>query len=132
MKNSRFLFDTHALLFWNTKDAVSEQFISFFDQQDLKARIVVSSIAFWEIALLIKKGRIEISDLYGWVNELMSHTHIQVLNPSYKEMIDSTYLPDYHKDPFDRVLISQALNRQLVLVTRDDTIKQYDVPVFWN
>ncbi|MCP4753284.1 MAG: type II toxin-antitoxin system VapC family toxin [Proteobacteria bacterium] len=79
----------------------------------------------------MKKEKIEIANTHGWSNELINNTNIQVVDPTCKEMIDSTLLPDYHKDPFDRVLISQASNRQLKLVTKDDRIKRYDVPVFW-
>ncbi|MBU2512197.1 type II toxin-antitoxin system VapC family toxin [bacterium] len=132
MKNELFLFDTHALLFWTNRELVSNEYIDFFDQQDLKANIRVSSITFWEIALLAKKGKIEIEDTYRWSIELVNNTNIQIIDPTYKEMIDSTLLPDHHKDPFDRLLISQTVNRQLKLVTKDESIKQYDVPVFWR
>lgn len=132
MKKERYLFDTHALIFWNTRSTVSEAFIEFFDQQDLKGNVLVSSITFWEIALLVRKGRIEISDVYSWSKQLLANTRVQVIDPSYKEMIDSTHLPDHHQDPFDRLLISQTLNRGLKLVSKDKIISQYDVPVIWK
>jgi len=43
----------------------------------------------------------------------------------------STLLPDYHKDPFDRLLIAQALNSNAVLVTRDKEMSKYAVETFW-
>lgn len=54
----------------------------------------------------------------------------------YKEalrikLIDSTFLPDYHNDPFDRVLIAQANQNNFKLVTIDQIIKKYKVSVFW-
>lgn len=48
MKRDTYLFDTHALLFWNTKIAVSDEFIKFFDKQEQQGHILVSSISFWE------------------------------------------------------------------------------------
>ncbi len=106
-----YLFDTHALVFWNNKETVSEEFINFFDNQVQQGRLYVSSISFWEIALLLKRGKIAISDLHAWKNEILNITNIRLIEPSASEMIDSTLLPDHHKDPFDRLLIVQAQSK---------------------
>lgn len=131
MKRAGYLFDTHALLFWNTKIAVSDAFVKFFDKQDQQGNILVSSISFWEIALLVKKGRIAISDTESWKNEILNNTNMKLIDPTTSEMIDSTLLPDHHNDPFDRLLISQANHHDAFLVTRDVKIRQYDVTPFW-
>jgi PIN domain nuclease of toxin-antitoxin system len=44
------------------------------------------------------------------------NTNIKVINPSVSEMIESTLLPDYHKDPFDRILIAQANQNHLLFI----------------
>lgn len=131
MRKKAYLFDTHSLVFWENKEAVSEDYVKFFDKQDQKGNIYVSSISFWEIALLVKKGRLEIKDIHAWKNELLSNTNIRLIDPSTTELIDSTLLPDHHKDPFDRVLIAQANSKNLLLVTKDQAIQEYDVSVFW-
>ena len=131
MKKRIFLLDTHALIFWNAKVFVSDKFIQFLDAQDQKGTLHVSSVSFWEIALLVKKGRVEISDMHAWKNEILDYTHIRLIDPSTSEMIDSTLLTDHHKDPFDRLLIAQAKNRGMILVTKDRLIEQYRVPTFW-
>lgn len=131
MKRNAYLFDTHALLFWNNREFVSEGFITFFDDQAQKGCVYVSSISFWEIALLVKKGRVSMSDVHAWKNEILSNTDIRLVEPSASEMIYSTLLPDYHKDPFDRLLIAQARQNNLVFVTKDKEIQQYEVEVFW-
>ena len=131
MKKDAYLFDTHALLFWNNGEFVSEGFVTFFDDQAQKGHVYVSSISFWEIALLVKKGRVSMSDVHAWKNEILSNTDIRLVEPSASEMIYSTLLPDYHKDPFDRLLIAQARQNNLVFVTKDKDIRQYEVEVFW-
>ena len=131
MKKDSYLFDTHALIFWSNKELVSDDFIKFFDQQEQKGNIFVSPISFWEIALLVKKGKIEMKDIHGWKNEILSNTNIKLINPTSSEMIDSTLLPDYHKDPFDRLLIAQAYRNKLLLVTKDKKIQKYTVSTFW-
>lgn len=128
---SNYLFDTHALIFWNLKESVSNEFIDFFDKQTEKGNVFVSSVSFWEIALLVKKGRIAIDDVKLWKSELVENTGIQVIDPTASEMIDSVNLPDIHKDPFDRLLIIQANTRNINLVTKDEFIKKYEVDIFW-
>lgn len=130
MKKS-YLFDTHALLFWTIRESVSDEFIAFFDKEERKGNLFVSSISFWEIALLVRKGRIEISDVHRWKNEILNYTNVKLIDPTASEMIDSTLLPDLHKDPFDRLLLAQAVKRNVILVTRDALIRQYDIPTFW-
>ncbi len=90
-----------------------------------------STVSFWEIALLVKKGRIAIEDIHGWQKSLVKNSQIRLMSPDPGEMIDSVFLPDLHKDPFDRLLISQARNNSCSLVTKDELIKQYHVKTFW-
>ena len=131
MKKETYLLDTHALIFWNNQVSVSEEFITFFDNQAKKGRLYVSSISFWEIALLVKKDKISMSNVTAWKNEIMNNTNIQMIEPSATEMIDSTLLPDYHKDSFDRLLIAQANQNNLLIVTKDSNIYKYKVETFW-
>ena len=131
MKKDAFLLDTHALIFWNNGESVSEAFINFFDDQAENGRLYVSSISFWEIALLVKKGRVSMSDVHAWKTEILSNTNIRLIEPSASEMIQSTLFPDYHKDPFDRLLIAQANQHHLLIVTKDKSIAQYKVGIFW-
>ena len=131
MKKDSYLFDTHALIFWVNKESVSDDFIIFFDKQEQKGNIFVSSISFWEIALLIKNGKIEMRDINAWKNEILNNTNIELINPTASEMIHSTLLADHHKDPFDRLLIAQASQHQLLLVTKDIYIQKYSIQTFW-
>ena len=131
MKRDAYLFDTHALIFWNNQVSVSEDFIRFFDKQVQNGTLYASSISFWEIAFLVKKGKLGIADIHAWKNELLNHTNIRLIEPSASEMINSTLLPDLHKDPFDRLLIVQADQHDLILVTNDHYIKKYAVRHFW-
>ncbi|MCP4417632.1 MAG: type II toxin-antitoxin system VapC family toxin [Chloroflexi bacterium] len=131
MKRNTYLFDTHALIFWANKTSVSEEFIRFFDEQVEQSTLYVSSISFWEIAFLVQKGRLAIPDIHAWKNELLNHTNIRLINPSASEMIDSTLLPNHHKDPFDRLFIVQANHNNHILVTQDQKIQEYDVTHIW-
>ena len=131
MSQSGYLLDTHALLFWVNKENTSTEFISFLDQQNHQQLLFISTIIFWEIALLVQKRKILLADLPAWQEQLLANTNLQLLSPTPVEMINSTVLPPIHKDPFDRLLIAQANQHRLHLVTQDETIKQYSVSSFW-
>lgn len=131
MKKTYYLLDTHALLYWHTQTHISEQFVKYLDKQKQHGALYISSISFWEIALLVKKKRISLPQIHLWKNELINNTNIGMIEPSATEMIDSTLLPDHHKDPFDRLLIAQAKHHNFTLVTQDQNIQQYDVTWYW-
>ena len=132
LTKNEYLLDTHALCFWYTRESVSENYIKFFDKQEQQGNLYISSISFWEIALLSKKGKIQMNDLELWKNELFENTNINLIEPTVSDMIASVKLPDHHKDPFDRLLIIQAVNRKALLVTKDSIINKYKVKTFWQ
>jgi PIN domain nuclease of toxin-antitoxin system len=71
------------------------------------------------------------SNVHAWKNEILSNTNIRLIEPCASEMINSTLLPDYHKDPFDRLLVAQANQNSLLIVTKDRNIDKYEVETFW-
>jgi PIN domain nuclease of toxin-antitoxin system len=127
----KYLLDTHALIFWVEREEISPEFIEFLDMQAKEGKILISSASIWEIALLKKKGRIDIEDVHQWKDDVISHSQAKLLDPTAKDMIDSTLLSDHHKDPFDRLLIAQAVNNDAILATRDKNIARYSVETFW-
>ena len=129
--SKRYLLDTHAVFFWSSKEWVSDDFLDFFDLQAAKGNVLASTISFWEVALLSKKKKIKIKDVHEWKAGLLENTNINLINPSASDMIDSTLLPDYHNDPFDRLLIVQASRHKAFLVTKDSAILDYSANTFW-
>lgn len=130
MSQDSYLLDTHALIFW-VERSLSADFLAFIDKENQYGRLFVSSISFWEIALLVQKGRISIQDIHKWQEEVLSLSNIRLLDPSATEMIDSVLLPPHHNDPFDRLLIAQATAHNLSLVSRDKVIANYTISLFW-
>jgi len=126
-----YCLDTHALVFWTSRREVSVDFIAFLDDCNRHERLWVSAVCFWEIALLVKRGRLELEDVGSWKKELCLASGLRVINPDADDMIESTLLPDHHQDPFDRLLVSQAKRHHAVLVTRDRLVTQYPVDTFW-
>ncbi|MDR1182097.1 MAG: type II toxin-antitoxin system VapC family toxin [Bacteroidales bacterium] len=123
-----YLLDTHTFI-WATLDTVrlSEKVKEIIS--DRNNEIVVSTVTFWEIALKasIKKltfEKIDIKDFPKYAGEM----GFTIMEMKEKETITFHELPlkDNHKDPFDRMLIWQAITNDMVLLSKDSLIKQYE------
>jgi PIN domain nuclease of toxin-antitoxin system len=91
-------------------------------------QILVSAVTPWEIAIKLGLGRLNFPlDRFDSTIDAMGCGILPIL-PGHG--IGVAQLPRHHNDPFDRLLISQALAEGLTLVTRDRAIMQYEVRVF--
>ncbi len=101
---------------------------------DAKRRIVVasslhySSISVWEIARLQKEGKIVIPvDAEDFFADLAELYGLSAIPPNDEIMLRSANLPDFHKDPADRIIIATALIGGMPIVTGDNKFSQYGV-----
>jgi PIN domain nuclease of toxin-antitoxin system len=121
------LLDTHTFLWWLGDDPRlgPEARKAVADGDNL---VFVSAATAWEIAVKRSLGKLEApGDILGWVQE----SNFDPLSIEMEHAIASAELPPHHKDPFDRLLIAQALLENLTLLTHDTQIDPYDVPVLY-
>ena len=92
--------------------------------------VYVSSCSLFEIAIKHKKGNIAIQP-FGNAMELWEKSieeyRLAVLPVSAEIFFDSTVLPDFHSDPFDRIIIAEALSRNIPVITYDGAFERYAV-----
>lgn len=120
----RLLLDTHVLLWWlNDSPELSD---GLKDQIDTELEVYVSPASLWELSIKQAAGKLKLpDDLADWIGRSgLSELPIRLPHADL-----AGRLPQIHRDPFDRVLIAQALTEKLTLVTRDGVIHRYDVPV---
>ena len=87
-----------------------------------------SSISTWEIARLMKEGKVFIpNDAVGFVADLKEQYGLDAIPPADDIMIRAAQLPDFHKDPADRIIIATSLAYNLTVVTGDGKFPQYGV-----
>ena len=92
--------------------------------------VYVSAVSAWEIAIKQSLGKLTLprpAEL--WLPEVVRRTGFQPLPVELEDALRARALPWHHRDPFDRLLIAQALARGLTLVSRDDAFKQYALDV---
>jgi PIN domain nuclease of toxin-antitoxin system len=121
----RLLIDSHVLLWFAQADpALSpEARQAIFDDAN-DALVSVASI--WELEVKRAKGTLQVP---ADVGARLDPAGFGLLRIDLDHVIRAAELPPHHRDPFDRMLVAQAQSEGAVLVTGDDALAAYDVPV---
>lgn len=92
---------------------------------------IVSVASYWEVVIKSQKGLLTIADVPSWWRRAAELTAARVLPIRASHVTALAALPLLHKDPFDRILIAQAVAEGLRLVTSDEPMRQYAVQTIW-
>jgi PIN domain nuclease of toxin-antitoxin system len=92
---------------------------------------VVSVASYWEVVIKAQKGLLTIADLPTWWRRATELTAAHVLPIRASHVTALSALPLLHRDPFDRILIAQAVAEGLDFVTNDAPISKYPVKTLW-
>ena len=92
---------------------------------------IVSVGSYWEVVIKAHKGLLSISDLPTWWRRATELTAARILPIRVSHVTALAALPMLHKDPFDRILIAQAIAEGLDFVTNDEPIRGYPVRTIW-
>ena len=93
--------------------------------------IVVSVASYWEVVVKTQKGLLSIPDLATWWRRATELIAVRTLPIRATHVTALAALPMLHKDPFDRILIAQAIAEGLDFVTNDEHISSYTVRTIW-
>jgi PIN domain nuclease of toxin-antitoxin system len=122
------LLDTHIMVWSATDDPrLGKQARSMINQCDISAPFHVSAISAWEIAMLVRKGRIDLGGpASNWFNKASDNPAWRNLPLDAETAMASVNLPgDLHGDPADRFLVAAARVHDLSLLTADRLILDY-------
>lgn len=92
---------------------------------------VLSVASYWEVLIKARKGLLPIPDPVSWWTRSTELFGRRILPIRASHVTALAALPDLHRDPFDRILIAQAVAEGLPLVTSDGQIAAYPVRVIW-
>ena len=125
------LLDTHTFLWWiQDSKKLSAKSRRAISRRTTTCYLSVASI--WEMSIKASLGKLE---LFGSVEQLVSNhlglNGFRLLDIAFRHVARVQNLPLLHRDPFDRLLITQAQCEELTLVTRDPAFNQYDVKRLW-
>lgn len=124
----RYLLDTHVLLWWTEHSSkLPAHVYEIIGNPD--SEIYVSAITAWEIAIKESIGKLETP---APISEAMVASNFHEIPLTIEHTIHVKTLPHLHGDPFDRILIAQAMSESLTLITADSRIHRYDIATLWS
>lgn len=125
----KYLLDTNALIFSlcnpNELSKSARKIIT------LERELFVTVVSFWEIAIKQSIGKLAIESDIPRIEKICKERGIQVISILSEEIEEIKKLPKFHNDPFDRIIISQALQNDFCIITRDTIIPKYPVKTLW-
>lgn len=126
------LLDTHALLWMLHGDQRLSRAASDVIDGDLP--VFHSLVSFWEIAIKLSGKRFDFHVRADWNTcypEALERVNVPLLVPGINDCRLVQDLPKHHADPFDRMLVSQAANRQLGIISADPALDAYSIRRIW-
>ena len=127
--SSDYLIDTHCWLWWHiAPDRLANRTIELIENAETV--IFFSVVSAWEIVIKynLKKLRLPLPpSLY--ITKRLEISYMDIIPVHLAHVLQVEKLPDYHKDPFDRLLIAQAATENLTVITCDHQFRQYDIEI---
>ena len=127
----QYLLDTHVLL-WilNGSELVSQTAKEIYCDEDNEVFVSMASI--WEMAIKISLKKLELPcSLSSLIEDHILGSRIKILNIKSHHCIEASHLEFFHSDPFDRMIISQAIQENSPLISKDSVFRKYPVNVIW-
>lgn len=123
----KLLLDTHAILWWQRDDPrlnpAARRAIATADV------VWVSAVSGWEVAIKCALGRLRLDEPFPVLLAADDFTELP-LTLAHAERLNG--LPAHHTDPFDRILVAQALTEHATLISHDRAFEPYGAPMIWT
>lgn len=127
----KILLDTHAFIwFIEGNKNLSINAKTAIESTDNHCFLSIASL--WEMAIKSSLGKLQLAiELDQLINNHVYGNNFQLLAINTTALCLLQSLPFHHRDPFDRLIIAQAITNELTLLTKDDFIKSYNVNCLW-
>ena len=125
------LLDTHTIIWFITENQklplATKQLI-----EDTRHNCFISIASYWEIAIKSSLGRLELGAELDNILQIIEDSGFELLPITIPHILANSNLKFHHHDPFDRILIAQAVNENLTIVTKDTAFVNYSIPLLWR
>lgn len=127
----KYLLDTHALIWWAANDPrLSEAARASIS--DTNVSVFVSAASAWECAVKVQNGKLpQAAALVAAFRQTLDRAGFTMLDIALEHALAAGALPRHHGDPWDRMLVAQALAEGMALVSKDKELDQYGVRRVW-
>lgn len=128
----KYLLDTCALIYMVfAPDRLSSKAADIVSGD---SELYVSIASIWEIMIKEQIGKLDIDETSAMeLQDICSQMNVHILQTSIPQVDGIRHLPVYkdHGDPFDRLIISQAIDLKMLVITSDEKFNRYDIQVIW-
>lgn len=125
-----FLLDTHTFLWFLSGDEkLSKK--ALVKMLDINKKCYLSIASLWEITIKLQLGKLELNFEFNELAEYLKRNHIEILTINFDHLMVLSELPLNHRDPFDRIIISQATAEKFTIISQDSIFKTYQVKLLW-
>ena len=127
----RVLIDGHVFVWTLLQDkrvSTKARSILFSGEHEL----FFSLVTLWELSVKLRLGKLQsLTSSIAYLHDELASFGITILPLSYSDILALEHLDHHHRDPFDRMMIAQAINHGLALLTDDAEIRKYPVKTVW-
>jgi PIN domain nuclease of toxin-antitoxin system len=128
---SKYLLDSHTFLWWES-DADQLSSTAYAILTDRRNTLLLSIASIWEMQIKLQTGKLKLNlPLAELVSNQVIKNQVILLPVLFPHVLELDKLPPHHRDPFDRILVAQALVEDATLISRDSEIVKYPVSVIW-
>ena len=127
----RLLIDSHALI-WYVDQHQQLSAASHAAMSNLSNELLLSAGSIWEIAIKIGLGKLVLTQAYlPWMSQALSDLGITLLPITVEYADAQASLPKHHSDPFDRLIVAQAIAERVPIVSADAKMDAYGITRLW-
>ena len=126
----QYLLDTHTLIWYINGDFELSQ-IGRMAIEEENATNFVSIASLWEMAIKISLGKLELKMPFDHIEQQIAANGFEILPITLQDILTVSTLPFHHRDPFDRIIIAQSLNNDMIVISKDKFFDQYQAKVRW-
>jgi PIN domain nuclease of toxin-antitoxin system len=127
-----YLIDTHVFIWLLYKpEKLPSAVISLLEEHN--QNILLSKASIWEMFLKLRKGNLRFHKPLRLILDEIMHNQLLVIEDILiRDLERISELTTHHNDPFDHMLIAQAINRNIPIITADQHFRNYPVNVLWD
>lgn len=119
-----YLIDTHVLLWYIVGDKRIDRDVRKIIESG-KHNLFISNASLWEISIKVSIGKLKLTGSLVNLKEFLNDKGFSVLQYDFDDLETLLILPFYHQDPFDRLIVAQALTKKMEIISDDPNVKKY-------
>jgi PIN domain nuclease of toxin-antitoxin system len=124
------LLDTHTFIwFINGDSQLSDNARRMIEKADASNYVSIASI--WEIAIKISLGKLQLNTAFTEIKIQIDANNFIILPVELEHTLLLATLPFHHRDPFDRIIIAQAIQNDLTIISKDPYFRPYEAKLAW-